>query len=209
MRRAPRRRRRGGLCAAAGLHQPQDHRRRRVLGRRAGSRRRARRRDHAARRQARRVQEGRAARRPGRRVRALRQRRRRPLVRAADARQGRRRRRSATSSSSAAPLPRRPALRCRRIDVAAMPDGEQICGCNGVCKGTICRAIRDKGLATLDAVRAHTKASASCGSCTALVEAILAHVTGGAVVRSRRPADVQMHRCSATTRCAARSSNRS
>ena len=73
------------------------------------------------------------------------------------------------------------------IDIAAMADGEQICGCNGVAKGTICRAIRDKGLATLDAVRAHTKASSSCGSCTATVEAILAHVTGGAVVRSADP----------------------
>ncbi len=73
------------------------------------------------------------------------------------------------------------------IDVAAMADSEQICGCNGVAKGTICRAIREKGLATLDAVRAHTKASASCGSCTVMVEALLAHVTGGAVVRSDDP----------------------
>src|SRR4051794_16933608 len=73
------------------------------------------------------------------------------------------------------------------IDVAAMKDGEQVCGCNGVAKGAICRAIRDKGLATLDAVRAHTKASSSCGSCTATVEAILAHVTGDAVVRSADP----------------------
>jgi nitrite reductase (NADH) large subunit len=74
------------------------------------------------------------------------------------------------------------------LDVAAMADSEQVCGCNGVAKGTISRAIRDKGLATLDAVRAHTKASASCGSCTATVEAILAHVTGGAVVKRGDPA---------------------
>jgi nitrite reductase (NADH) large subunit len=73
------------------------------------------------------------------------------------------------------------------IDVAAMADSEQVCGCNGVAKGTICHAIREKGLTTLDAVRAHTKASASCGSCTATVEAILAHFTGSAVVRSDDP----------------------
>src|SRR6266849_2764368 len=59
-----------------------------------------------------------------------------------------------------------------QVDIAAMPDSEQICGCNGVAKGTICQAIVGKGLQTLDAVRAHTKASASCGSCTGLVKTI-------------------------------------
>src|SRR5229473_2745154 len=73
------------------------------------------------------------------------------------------------------------------VDIAAMPDAEQICGCNGVSKGAICRAILDKDLATLDAVRAHTKASSSCGSCTGSVEAILAHLRGGAVVRREDP----------------------
>jgi nitrite reductase (NADH) large subunit len=63
---------------------------------------------------------------------------------------------------------------------AAMPDSEQICGCNGVCKGTIVRAIKEKGLFTLDEVRKHTKASSSCGSCTGLVEQLLASTIGGA-----------------------------
>ena len=63
--------------------------------------------------------------------------------------------------------------------VAALPDSAEICGCNGVCKGDIVNAIRDKKLFTLDEVRAHTKASASCGSCTGLVEALLAHTVGG------------------------------
>ena len=63
--------------------------------------------------------------------------------------------------------------------VAALPDTAEICGCNGVCKGDIVSAIRDKKLFTLDEVRAHTKASASCGSCTGLVEALLAHTVGG------------------------------
>ncbi|OIR19482.1 nitrite reductase [mine drainage metagenome] len=63
--------------------------------------------------------------------------------------------------------------------VANMPDTAEICGCNGVCKGAIVNAIVDKKLFTLDEVRAHTKASASCGSCTGLVEAILANTVGG------------------------------
>lgn len=62
---------------------------------------------------------------------------------------------------------------------AAMADSDEVCGCNGVTKGTICKAIKDKGLFTLDEVRKHTKASASCGSCTGLVEQILMFTAGG------------------------------
>ncbi len=60
-----------------------------------------------------------------------------------------------------------------------MPDTAEVCGCNGVTKGTICKAIKEKGLFTLDEVRKHTKASASCGSCTGLVEQILMFTAGG------------------------------
>jgi nitrite reductase (NADH) large subunit len=63
--------------------------------------------------------------------------------------------------------------------VASLPDTAEICGCNGVCKGDIVKAITEKKLFTLDDVRAHTKASASCGSCTGLVESLLAHTVGG------------------------------
>ncbi|BBE49757.1 Nitrite reductase [NAD(P)H] [Ferriphaselus amnicola] len=63
---------------------------------------------------------------------------------------------------------------------AAMPDSMEVCGCNGVCKGTIVNAITENGLFTLDEVRKHTKASASCGSCTGLVEQIIASTVGGA-----------------------------
>jgi nitrite reductase (NADH) large subunit len=62
---------------------------------------------------------------------------------------------------------------------AAMPDSAEVCGCNGVTKGTICKAIKEKGLFTLDEVRKHTKASASCGSCTGLVEQLLMFTAGG------------------------------
>ncbi|MBG6074239.1 nitrite reductase large subunit NirB [Polaromonas sp. CG_9.11] len=62
---------------------------------------------------------------------------------------------------------------------AAMADTDEVCGCNGVNKGAICKAIKEKGLFTLDEVRKHTKASASCGSCTGLVEQILMSTAGG------------------------------
>ncbi|MDZ7594549.1 MAG: nitrite reductase large subunit NirB [Thiobacillus sp.] len=62
---------------------------------------------------------------------------------------------------------------------ASMTDDMEVCGCNGVCKGDIVKAIRDKGLFTLEDVRKHTKASSSCGSCTGLVEQILAVTAGG------------------------------
>jgi nitrite reductase (NADH) large subunit len=61
---------------------------------------------------------------------------------------------------------------------AAMSDDMEVCGCNGVCKGAIVKAIREQKLYTLDEVRKHTKASSSCGSCTGLVEQILVTVAG-------------------------------
>jgi len=71
--------------------------------------------------------------------------------------------------------------------VAALPDDAEICGCNGVCKGKIVGTIREKGLTSLDEVRAHTKASASCGSCTGLVEQVMRLTLGDAY----NPAAVQ------------------
>ncbi len=62
--------------------------------------------------------------------------------------------------------------------VAALPPDAEICGCNGICKGKITDAISTKGLTSIDDVRAHTKASASCGSCTGLVEKLLAIALG-------------------------------
>ena len=56
--------------------------------------------------------------------------------------------------------------------VAALPPEAEICGCNGICKGTIIDAIAG-GATDLGAVRAQTKASASCGTCTGLVEQLL------------------------------------
>ena len=61
--------------------------------------------------------------------------------------------------------------------VAALPPEAEICGCNGVCKGQIVDAI-GAGADTLDTLRAQTKASASCGTCTGLVEQLLAVTLG-------------------------------
>jgi nitrite reductase (NADH) large subunit len=81
--------------------------------------------------------------------------------------------------------------------VTALPDTAEICGCNGVCKGDIVKAITAKNLFTLDDVRAHTKASSSCGSCTGLVEQLLANTLGGDY--SETPAKKPMCPCTIHT----------
>lgn len=62
---------------------------------------------------------------------------------------------------------------------ASMPDDMEVCGCNGVCKGTIVDSIQKDGLFTIDDVKKQTKAGSSCGSCSGLVEQILASTLGG------------------------------
>ena len=79
--------------------------------------------------------------------------------------------------------------------VAALPPEAEICGCNGVCKGQIVDAIAN-GAADLGAVRAVTKASASCGSCTGLVEQVLAVTLGDAF---QLPASQPMCGCTELT----------
>ncbi|MEN8176629.1 MAG: nitrite reductase large subunit NirB, partial [Pseudomonadota bacterium] len=73
--------------------------------------------------------------------------------------------------------------------VLSLPDTAEVCGCNGVCKGEIVDAIVKKGLFTLEDVRSHTKASSSCGSCTGLVETLLASTVGEGydAVPSKKP----------------------
>jgi nitrite reductase (NADH) large subunit len=78
--------------------------------------------------------------------------------------------------------------------VAALPGDAEICGCNGICKSGITGAIMAKGLTSLDDVRAHTKASASCGTCTPLVEKLMVLTLGDAY----QPAAVTPM-CSCTT----------
>ncbi|SEV93560.1 assimilatory nitrite reductase (NAD(P)H) large subunit precursor [Cognatiyoonia koreensis] len=61
--------------------------------------------------------------------------------------------------------------------VAALPRDAEICGCNGICKGQIEDAIA-AGASDLGAIKSTTKASASCGTCTGLVEQVLAATLG-------------------------------
>ncbi len=63
--------------------------------------------------------------------------------------------------------------------VAAWPDDTEVCGCNGVSKGQVVASIC-AGNDTLDKVRGHCKASASCGSCTGIVESLLKCTLGDA-----------------------------
>ena len=64
--------------------------------------------------------------------------------------------------------------------VEFLPDTAEICGCNGVSKGRILTAIYEHKLTSVEEVRARTKASASCGSCTCHVESLLTLALGSA-----------------------------
>ncbi len=70
--------------------------------------------------------------------------------------------------------------------VAALPPEAEICGCNGVCKGKIVQAI-EGGATTLDLVRSQTKASSSCGTCTGLVEQVMALTLGDGFAANANP----------------------
>jgi len=59
------------------------------------------------------------------------------------------------------------------LEVAAMPDSEIVCGCNGVSKGAIIEAIHEHDITTLSHLKTCTRASTSCGSCTGLCQQLL------------------------------------
>jgi len=59
------------------------------------------------------------------------------------------------------------------VDVAEMPDSATVCGCVGVTKTTIVRAIHERGVNTLSQLKECTRASTGCGSCTRLCQALL------------------------------------
>lgn len=64
---------------------------------------------------------------------------------------------------------------------ADLPDGAQVCNCNGVCKGEIVAAIEQHDLGSTQEVVATTRAGAGCGSCKPVVTEILKVVRGGKV----------------------------
>src|SRR6185503_5592815 len=70
--------------------------------------------------------------------------------------------------------------RASEASAADLPDTAQVCNCNGVCKGEIAAAIRDKGLGSTQEVVTVTRAGAGCGSCKPLVKEILMQERDGA-----------------------------
>lgn len=59
------------------------------------------------------------------------------------------------------------------IDIARMAESETVCGCMGVTKGEIIRAVHEKGISTMAQLKESTRASTGCGSCTALCRQLL------------------------------------
>lgn len=54
----------------------------------------------------------------------------------------------------------------------------EICHCNGIMKSEIVKAIREKGLKTLEEVQDATEAGTVCGGCVDDIEGILKEVNG-------------------------------
>jgi nitrite reductase (NADH) large subunit len=59
------------------------------------------------------------------------------------------------------------------LDVAEMSESASVCGCVGVTKGTIIRAVHERGVCTLSQLKEVTRASTGCGSCTKLCQDLL------------------------------------
>lgn len=61
---------------------------------------------------------------------------------------------------------------------ASMGNDEIVCGCNGVSKGTILKAIEEKGCTSVNDIKYCTKATGSCGGCKPLVADLLTYALG-------------------------------
>jgi len=57
--------------------------------------------------------------------------------------------------------------------INALPDTAQVCSCEGVSKGDICKAIVDHDLTDVSMIKMVTKACSGCGGCTPMVADIL------------------------------------
>ena len=71
--------------------------------------------------------------------------------------------------------------------VTSMPDSATICGCMGVSKGAIVKAIEEYGLTSKEEVSEKTKACTSCKGCSPLIDQILQDVLGGEYVKHDGP----------------------
>lgn len=92
--------------------------------------------------------------------------------------------------------------------VAALPDATRICDCNGVCKGTIVRAIREQGLKSQAEVEKQTKAGASCGSCRDSVAQLLMAALGAEAVVTVDPDKKPLCDCTPLTHAEVRAAIR-
>jgi len=68
-----------------------------------------------------------------------------------------------------------------------LPDDAVVCGCNGVTKATIVGAIAQGGCSTRAEVARQTRASSSCGSCSSMVDCLLAASGAGIEDPSAEP----------------------
>lgn len=59
-----------------------------------------------------------------------------------------------------------------------MADEEIICNCNEITRGDIIKAIKEKGLTTVDQVGDETTAGTVCGACQDDIQEILDEVNG-------------------------------
>ncbi len=59
-----------------------------------------------------------------------------------------------------------------------MEDNEIICHCNEISYGDIVKAIKEKGLTTVDEVGEETEAGTICGGCQEDIEEILDEING-------------------------------
>lgn len=59
-----------------------------------------------------------------------------------------------------------------------MSDNEIICNCNDISRGEIIKAIKEKGLKTVDEVGDATTAGTVCGGCQDDIQAILDEING-------------------------------
>lgn len=63
------------------------------------------------------------------------------------------------------------------FSIADMPDDKQICDCNGISKGQICKAIK-AGKTTVPAVGKATRAGTGCGSCKKMIRELIEEIAG-------------------------------
>jgi NAD(P)H-dependent nitrite reductase large subunit/NAD(P)H-dependent nitrite reductase small subunit len=59
------------------------------------------------------------------------------------------------------------------LGLDSLSDSAQICSCNNVTKKTLCSAVHDEGIDTLDMLKQCTKAGTGCGGCVPLMTDIL------------------------------------